>query len=82
MLLNDAQSRFIWDKVDDILRFHPSVDTWEIPFVIEAPYIVYDISRTSDGDTEQMDPLITNALISCTTPGERIYALDWQHSGF
>jgi len=32
--------------------------------------------------TDAMDDLILSAFLNCTQPGERLYALDWQHSSF
>lgn len=82
MLLDEHSYRMIWDRVYDVLNFRPSIDTKIIPFSIEEPHIVYDISRTNDLDCEQFCSLITNAFLNCTTPGELLYALDWHHSAF
>ena len=82
MLLNDEQYRNVWDWVYDTLHFCPSVDISVMPFVITAPYTVFDISRSDKISFDQFDHLITKAFIRCTIPGEQLYALDWQHSAF
>ena len=82
MLLTDEQCRNVWDRVYDAFRFTPSIDTAVTPFVIAAPHKVFDISGSDESNFEQFDHLITDAFIKCTSPGEHLYALDWQHSAF
>ena len=82
MLLSDEQYRKVWDKVDDTLHFCPSVDTRITPFAIAAPYKVYDIRSSEETAPDDIEQLITQTFINCTSPGEQLYALDWQHSAF
>lgn len=82
MLLTDEQYREVWDKVYDTLHFRPSIDTTVIPFAITAPHAVFDISGSDEVTFEKFDHFITEAFIKCTTPGEQLYALDWQHCAF
>lgn len=82
MLLTNEQHRNVWDWVYDTLHFCPSVDTAVMPFTIEASHKVFDISSSDAFTFENFDHLITEAFIKCTSPGEQIYALDWQHSAF
>lgn len=79
MILRDDHYNAIWDKVYNILQFRPSVDTNIIPFTIAEKYVVFDISETKDTFDKQS---ITNAFIGCLTPGEKMYALNWEHSAF
>ena len=86
MLLKDKQYKAVWDRVDKELKFFPNCSDRNSgalfpPFVINKNYVVYGIENTND-DISQMNSLITNAFIKCTNPGERIFALDWQHSAF
>lgn len=82
MLLTEERYREVWGKVYDTFHFCPSVDTDIIPFIITAPHKVFDIRSSNEFYFEQFDHLITEALVKCTTPGEQLYALDWQHSAF
>ena len=87
MILNDEQYKAVWDRVDKELQFFPNCadrhsDTLFPPFVIDKNHIIYGIENTNDEETEGMETLISQAFIKCTKPGERIFALDWQHSAF
>ena len=87
MLLNDEQYRAVWDRVDKELNFFPNCadrDSFSLfpPFSIKADYVIYDIENTNDDEAGEFETLILNAFIKSTAPGERIYALDWQHSAF
>lgn len=86
MLLNEEERRRVWDRVDGELNFFPncagrSFEFHIPPFEIKGNHVVYAIENTDD-DISRMNSLITNAFINCTKPGERIFALDWQHSAF
>lgn len=87
MILNDEQYKKVWNRVYNELKFYPKCadrnsKTIIPPFVINKAFVVYGIENTSYNETEKMDLLISKALIKCTKPGERIYALDWQHASF
>lgn len=82
MLLSAEQYDLIWDKIYDELHFRPSVDPGVTPFVISVPYAVYGIRMAVENHYAQLAPLITQTFINCTAPGEKLYALDWQHSSF
>lgn len=82
MLLSSDQHTQIWDRVYDELHFMPSVDPCVTPFVISAPHAVYAIRIADETHHARVAPLITRAFINCTVPGEKLYALDWQHSSF
>ncbi len=89
MLLNstDVCNR-IWDRVDDELGFSPScsytghdLNTFP-PFRISGIYAVYGIENLDEEQAERMDGLVLGAFLAATGEGERMYALDWQHSAF
>ena len=82
MLLTESACKAVWDRVYKLFHFYPSTDTKVIPFILPEPFVVYDIQTVSNIKSEQFDRLISNALLQCTVPGQRLYALDWQHSGF
>ena len=87
MILNDEQYKAVWDRVDKELQFFSNCadrnsSTLFPPFVIDKNYVIYGIENTNDEKTAGMELLISQAFIKCTQPGERIFALDWQHSAF
>jgi len=87
MLLNEEQYRNIWDWVYDTLDFRPNVyrghdfPLWK-PFGIPTKHVVYGFENMTQKHADIMDELIEQALINVTAPGQRIYALDWQHDGY
>ena len=89
MLLNntDAYSR-IWDWIDNELGFSPSCSYTGHdlnafpPFRISGPYAVYGIENMNEEQADRMDELVLGAFLAATQEGERMYALDWQHSAF
>lgn len=87
MTLNDEQYKLVWDRVYEDLKFHPNCSDRNSgapfpPFVINKNHVIYGIENTRDDETEGIEALISKAFIKCTNPGERIYALDWNHSAF
>ena len=89
MLINHTEAyNRIWDWVDEELGFSPScyytghdLDKFS-PFRLKGNYAVYGIERMNDEPLERMDEFILGAFLSVTEKGERLYALDWQHSAF
>ena len=80
MLLDDNQYKEVWDRVYDELKFHPyTAHTGICPFTISHPHVIFDISGT---ESRMVDDMITSAFVACVSPGEKMYALDWQHSAF
>lgn len=82
MLLSDDESKMIWDKVYKQLHFTPSINKNVVPFIINSPFVVYDISNLTDDKIDIMDEVITDIFCKCIEDNECIYALDWQHSDF
>ena len=87
MLLNDDQYRYILDWIDDNLNFRPGVYRGHDfpmckPFDIPARHVVYGIENMEEAHANVMDDLIGQAFLNVTKQGHRLYALDWQHSGF
>ena len=82
MVLSSKHYEEVWDRVYDTLHFRPTVDNTVVPFKISAPYTIYGIGISNECDLETFHRLITEAFINCTTPGELMYALDWQHDAF
>lgn len=81
MLLTKSEIDNIWSRIYREYNFKPSI-YGAIPFEFSVPYIVYDISKLNECHLDLMQNIITQVFINCTSEGEKIYALDWQHSCF
>ncbi len=79
MLLSDSESKTVWQRVYDTLHFKPSINSDVIPFKLDVPYVIFDISSINH---EVIDSKISEILVECTLENEYLYALDWQHSNF
>lgn len=89
MLIDDSELYDkVWNRVYTQLNFKPDCQyrghTFHanVPFVIMDECSVYGIENMSDAHIDSMDEIIRNIFIHITSEGERIYALDWQHSAF
>ncbi len=89
MLLNEQDTRAVWERVYDELHFKPdskyrghSLLWWRRPFRLKRPWAVYALDGMTQAQIEQMGPAVKAALKAATEPGNRLYALDWQHSAF
>ncbi len=60
----------------------PSCDanTSFLPFSINRPFAVYNISRMSQEQADRLYELAPNALASCLPEGHQLYAIDWFHN--
>lgn len=84
-LLSDDEYNFVWDRVYTELRFCPSVKRTNPPFVLNYPFVIYDISKLpldNDDYYTTMEKTIRDIFIECLGNDDYMYALDWQHSGF
>lgn len=93
MLLSENELDKVWEQVYQRFQFTPSMDIMVIPFELPQPWVVYDISDVFESIdnpsltewysmTERLNNVVNQVLLSCMAPGERLYALDWHHSGF
>ncbi len=89
MLLNEQETRAVWARVYEELHFRPdskyrghSLLWWRRPFRLPRPWAVYALEDMSQEQIEQMGAALTECFRSLAAPGERLYALDWQHSAF
>ena len=89
MLLNEQDTREIWNRIYDTLHFRPasgyrghSLLWWKRPFRLPRPWTVYALDGMSQEQIEEMAPAVKKALLNAAEPGERLYALEWQHSAF
>lgn len=78
----------IWDWVYQTLHFRPNGldighdNPYGPPFRIPFEHEVFGIENMSDTQLDVMDSLVKQALCNASTKGQRLFALDWQHSGF
>lgn len=81
--LSNAEYEKVWNKIDDELKFKPSIT--DLPsFKVPSPFITYDVSLYF-GESKDLDAFVDleeKALLvfqEITSKDEYIYALDWQH---
>ena len=78
----------IWNWVYHTLHFSPNgLDKghnfpYGPPFRIPFPHTVYGIDRMEEAHLDIMEDLIHQAFLNVTANGQRLFALDWQHSSF
>lgn len=89
MLLNEQETRAVWERVKTELRFRPdskyrghSLLWWKRPFRLPKPWAVYALDELRQEQIEQTSAAVKGALLAAAEPGERLYALDWQHAAF
>lgn len=82
MLITDEKEyEQVWEWVYDEFKFQPSIYPNKA-FELSVPHVIYDISKHTDEQLDNMQFFITNAFINCTTKKSQMYALDWHHSAF
>lgn len=78
----------IWNFVYNELGFAPSSKyrghsfDVPLPFQIGRSYSVYAVENMTDGQLDLLGDTIRRIFVRLTKAGQRIYALDWQHSSF
>ena len=89
MLLNEQETRAVWDRVEKELHFRPDVQYrghsllwWKRPFRLPRPWAVYALDGVTEEQIGQTKDAVKGCLLAVTEPGERLYALDWQHAAF
>ena len=88
LLITDESDNLIWDKIYSELKFTPSgkyrghsFDV-PLPFEIKKPFIVYAIDDMTVEQIDAMNVKVKECFAETVRDGERLYALDWQHSSF
>ena len=85
---NTSLYQQIWDRVYSQLSFSPSAQykghsfAVPLPFSIKGPHSVYAIESLTDDRIDLLNTTMQEIFIRITAPGQRLYALDWQHSAF
>lgn len=78
----------IWDWIYKTLHFRPSgLDNshdfpYGPPFTIPFFHAVYGIEHMTETQLDTMDELVQQAFLHVTREGQRLFALNWQHSCF
>ena len=82
MLLSQENEDWIYSFINEKLRFmpHAGPEYYFLPFSINRPFAVYDISQMSDAHWELLYELAPQALQNCLKPGYMLYAIDWNHN--
>ena len=72
---------FIYNFINKELRFLPSCDASFpfLPFAINRPFAVYDISKMTNEQTDALYELAPTALANCLPIGHQLYFIDWFH---
>ena len=88
LLDNLGLYRQVWDRVGRELKFRPDCRDrshsfrGQLPFALEGSFSVYGIEEMREEHIDRMDRIIGGIFLAVTREGERLYALDWQHSAF
>ena len=82
MKLEPEQEEWIIHFIKEELCFMPSADRDFpfLPFSINRPFAVYDISQMTDEQIDLLYELAPRALQNCLKPGYMLYAIDWYHN--
>lgn len=82
MLLSKENEDFVYNFLENELRFYPSSDVssaW-LPFSINRPFTVYDISQMNENQITLLYETAPDALSNCLKNGHQLYSMDWNHS--
>lgn len=72
---------FIYNFIKNELRFYPSCNQkFLLPFSINRPFVVCDISQMTDEQADLLYELAPTALVNCLPNGYQLYAIDWFHN--
>ena len=81
MKLLKENEDFIYDFIKNELRFYPSSNNkFLLPFSINRPFVVYDVSQITDEQADLLYELAPRALANCLPNGYQLYAIDWFHN--
>lgn len=81
MKLLKENEDFIYDFIKNELRFYPSSNNkFLLPFSINRPFVVYDVSQITDEQADLLYELAPTALANCLPNGYQLYAIDWFHN--
>ena len=82
-LLSNEERKHVWKEFTRIVKFRP--DIGKFPGIrTSMPSMVFDIADyfSADFDAELLETFALDLFRKITKPGERMYALDWQHDSY
>ncbi|WP_424644844.1 DUF2716 domain-containing protein [Embleya sp. AB8] len=85
MLFDDPEHDDVRDRFEERFTFKPGISVF--PGVVEPPesitwHLAAITDDPDDSTLEELQAVIKRGLRACTSPGEVVYALDWQHQGY
>src|SRR5437870_732528 len=78
--LNKDEYDKVWDKFYDLFHFKPSIN--DFPAIkTDRPQLKFDIKNcfSKDYPLDKLEKYALNLFAAVSEPGDRLYALDWQH---
>jgi hypothetical protein len=79
--LNEQEYDLVWDRFDFWFDFSPS--TFRFPGILEPnPSITYSFENFLEHDVDDFYEKALKVFQEVVPVGDRIYALDWQHTCF
>ena len=80
MAISKEDEDFIYNFIKKELRFYHSCnDNFLLPFSINRPFAVYDVSKITDEQFDLLYELAPTAIANCLPKGHKLYAIDWFH---
>ena len=82
-LLDQEEYESVWNNFDNLYNFKPSVK--HFPAVdTHQPQLKFNITScfSEDFPMEKLEDYALKLFQSISKPGDRLYALDWQHDSF
>jgi hypothetical protein len=78
--LNQDEYNEVWDKLYELFHFTPSIDHFPA-ITTDRPQLKFDIKNcfSKDFPLDKLEELAVKLFVSVSKPGEKLYALDWQH---
>lgn len=82
--LTKREEEYFYDFIEKDLRFYPSSydNAPFLPFSLNRPFAVYDISKMTDEQIVLLYDIVPKAFINCLQDGHHIYFCDWNHNLF
>ena len=81
--LDEFEYNKVWGRFRKLFRFKPSMSYFPA-ITTDTPQLKFDISEgfSSKFSAEQLEEVVIKIFKDITDPGERIYALNWQHESY
>jgi hypothetical protein len=78
--LNQEDYDEVWDKFYSLFHFKPSINHFPA-ITTDKPQLKFDIKKcfSQDFPIDKLEEYALNLFTLISQPGDRLYALDWQH---